>query len=229
LIRLKDDLVSVYESEINGLEFKHQYSAFLDPIMNEIDDDALDVMVSNLEKIINICVSEEVDSHIIRKMVGLRDHIKLDVVRYGFFKKMDVLDASIEKLKTESDKISSDIDGSRKILEALGDEFKDSGRKQSLQIVSVLGIFTTIVLAFTGGLNFLTGSISGIETVDVFKLVLIVLLCGFILYNLVAVLLHVVCVSTGNLKLTFEPKFSNPVFMVNLSIMIFIVIDLIMW
>ncbi|MBR6204368.1 MAG: hypothetical protein IKQ60_04845 [Candidatus Methanomethylophilaceae archaeon] len=87
-------------------------------------------------------------------------------------------------------------------------------------------MFTAIVLTFTGGAGFLTGSISGADNVETFKLVFLLLLCGFVTYNLLLLLLSVVERVAGMKLMTSEEGYKRMVIWFNAIIIIMMMADL---
>lgn len=58
------------------------------------------------------------------------------------------------------------------------------------EYISILGIFASIVLAFVGGITFSSSVLSNINKVSIYKLVLIVDMLGFILMNVIWMLIN---------------------------------------
>lgn len=65
------------------------------------------------------------------------------------------------------------------------------------QSIAILGIFSAVVLAFMGGISFSSAVLQNIQTVSMFRLVITLLLLGFIVCNTIFILLrcilHIVC------------------------------------
>ena len=61
-----------------------------------------------------------------------------------------------------------------------------------LEVVSILAIFAAIVVAFSGGMSILGSALTGMGQVDLQDLAFVVILCGIVLFNTVAFLMHVV-------------------------------------
>ncbi len=71
-------------------------------------------------------------------------------------------------------------------------EARDKAEKLQMHMVAILGIFVAIVMAFAGGLDILSGAISVSGESDLFKVVFVVLLCGMVLFNIFAFLIHMI-------------------------------------
>ena len=61
-----------------------------------------------------------------------------------------------------------------------------------LEVVSILAIFAAIVVAFSGGMSILGSALTGMGQVELQDLAFVVILCGIVLFNTVAFLMHVV-------------------------------------
>lgn len=107
-----------------------------------------------------------------------------------------------------------------------------------------------IVITFSGGMNFIAGALSGMANTSIFKGIIFVLVCGIVLFNTIFVLMYAVCkIIDKNLYVACEldkcdcmHKGKNKcsaiiklrkrlpyVFWFNCLLMVFIVIDLILW
>ena len=56
--------------------------------------------------------------------------------------------------------------------------------KQQREYISILGIFAAVVLAFTGGIAFSTSVLNNINTVSVYRIILVSLIIGLVLINI---------------------------------------------
>lgn len=72
------------------------------------------------------------------------------------------------------------------------DEATDKLKGMQGETVAIISIFSAIILAFSGGLSYLSSAISAVHNSPITKLILTVLVCGFILFNTVFILLYVV-------------------------------------
>lgn len=71
-------------------------------------------------------------------------------------------------------------------------EVNDKAENNMTQVVSVLSIFSAIVIAFQGGTSLLGNAITSLQNVWVYKSVLVSTLCGLILFNLVFLMMYIV-------------------------------------
>ena len=194
---VKDGFKSLYLEKYEGLNFRHKYSTLTEYVRKQRDED-LDVLMTNLRIVMKRCDDEA----LIEKLLKLEDHLSLEISRIASYKQLEESRNTAIELKNGLDAVGSRIskaDGDlndiheniSKVTEDLED-IKSESSKNNIRLVTVLGMFSAIVLTFTGGMAFLSGSLSGIQDVDVLKLTFFILLCGFILYNLILLLLSVI-------------------------------------
>ncbi len=72
------------------------------------------------------------------------------------------------------------------------DKFDEKLETSKVSSITALSIFSAVILAFSGGITFEAGVFKGISDVSAFRLVFIVALTGFILFNTVFALLYLV-------------------------------------
>ncbi len=140
-------------------------------------------------------------------LVDLREYLGRDVkacgerVYSGVFKLSDHVDIEISRIRDrdgmlyELFKNGEDLKAiNRQAVELKKDllEARDKAEKLQMHMVAILGIFAAIVMAFAGGLDILSGAISVSGESDLFKVVFVVLLCGMVLFNIFAFLMHMI-------------------------------------
>lgn len=96
--------------------------------------------------------------------------------------------------------------------------------KQQREYIAILGIFAAIVLAFTGSIVFSTSVLKGINTVSVYRIIMISLIIGLVLINVLFGLFYYVDRLVNGLQKNrkkLKPLlFSNVILCVLLSITI---------
>ena len=88
------------------------------------------------------------------------------------------------KLKT----IETDLPTAKSDL----DTVKNSLSSIHIDIIAVLSIFASIVLTFSGSMTVLGSALTGMQEVHAFKATFFVLLCGFVLGNVIFLMMHLV-------------------------------------
>ncbi|WP_456095508.1 hypothetical protein [Peptostreptococcus sp.] len=103
------------------------------------------------------------------------------------------------------------LDSVKKLEKTLMNNMKDSEK----QYITILGIFASIVLAFTGGIAFSTSVLSNIDKASIYRLVFVTSLLGFILFNTICVMFEFVReINNKSLSLTFKTVFKKPLWMI---------------
>lgn len=126
------------------------------------------------------------------------------------------------------------IDNVKSIVSSSMGDIRDSVYKQLFEkfkgiekeYITILGIFASIVLAFIGGLVFSTSVLQYMKDVSIYRLVLIVVLIGFVLINTINILLRYI------FKLNdrhYEKDLKTPILAINITLGILLVIVIIAW
>lgn len=178
-------------SEIYSDGYRQLYSELF-PILMAIskgDADSLQPLTTNLVSLYRYVGSSkewrEKDSELFGHLLKLSDHVNLEMQR--------MVDRTVneERYQELYDELSDLYDESVKSERRLKKAVKKIKNLQ-LEVVSILAIFAAIVIAFSGGLNILGSAISGIGQVELQDLAFVVILCGIVLFNTIAFLLHAV-------------------------------------
>jgi len=122
----------------------------------------------------------------------LSDHVDIEIHRYrdkqSMYHDLSETDDNVYAL------IDRTTDLERMLSESRG-ELQDAHRaaeKLQMQMVAILGIFAAIVMAFSGGMDLLSGAISVSGDSDIFRVAFVVLLCGIVLFNILAFLMYMI-------------------------------------
>ncbi len=203
----------------------------LDSILKDIDDCNYDTEVPK-ESI------ENLEKHIGK----LADHLQLESIRISRFEIIRHLESKMSQNRIETQKIADKTkmisDESKKIIEKNKTEMKKLNneiKNINTQIVSVIGIFTGIVITIFGSMSLFSSVFSNLDTVSGFKLTLISLIIGFLTFNIIvfmfAAISHLVgkplmVVSKSN---TISNYIKKVFWFVNIVTIIFIVIVSSLW
>lgn len=147
-------------------------------------------------------------------LMSLRDYLKEhpheygESTYYGVFKLSDHVDIEIRRLRdrqnlyyelsgTDDNLVdlydkAKQLEGKLENAESSIEEAQRNSERLQMQMVAILGIFAAIVMAFSGGMDILGGAISISGESDLFRVVFVVLLCGIILFNIFAFLMHMI-------------------------------------
>lgn len=195
------ELVQIYEND----NLRHSYSKITDIVITFLKNknrDKVTLIVEYLDAVLEKAESENQKNTILcNRVLKLIDHINLEVYRYDFYsgiagdsfelsqrieiakqQLMEVYDDctlrdDITNLTNKSSELESTVQRAEKLVDNL-----------NLQLVSVLGIFASIIIAFFGGFSFFTSVFNNIDQ-RMSKIVMVASLVGFIVFNLIVFLI----------------------------------------
>lgn len=197
---LKEHIVSVY-----GNNKRHEYSVITSYIYKRIEPNKdvslnLDQMCFNLRLYIDerFKADFEGDEHkdeYKKCLEKLYDHINLELVRLNYSKSVE--NETFERINNSSKKIQQ--------IDNRANEIQDSINEQRNQYIVILGIFSSIVLAFVSGMSFSNSTLSNMHQVGIHKLILVLcfiaLFFGNILFALFGFIREISGTDTKNNKL----------------------------
>lgn len=185
-------------SEVYSGEYRQLYSELF-PLLMAISDgdaDSLQPLTSNLVSLYRYVGSSEKwkdeDPELFGHLLKLSDHVNLEmqrmVDRTDYEERFSEYEERFNELYVElSDLYKSSAESERKLKKAVR-----KIKNLQLEVVSILAIFAAIVVAFSGGISILGSALTGMGQVELQDLAFVVILCGIVLFNTVAFLMHVV-------------------------------------
>ena len=188
-----ESLENIYSSG-----YRHGYEGILDVIRNiEITHSANDnpsaseddqeinslvLLTANLDNLKEYIREGPYSDTTFNGIVKLSDHVKLEIHRLRDLQEQNnqksQMTRTIQELLAKSEDLAAKVEIAQK-----------NSEKIQIHMVAILGIFAAIVMAFSGGMNILSGSISISGDSDISNVVFAVLLCGIILFNIIAFLI----------------------------------------
>lgn len=192
--RVSEELRHYYDNK--GRHLYSEVSAFL----YKINEEDLDYIYDNIESIHKVLLAydNEHDTKYGIKVLKLEDHIRLEILRAQHLKNTQndnarILIRKMNKLSIESKKytdtfeeINTKYETQRKSIEGLNSE-----------IISIIGIFSAIVITFFGGINFIESVLNSIDKVSKYRLVFAILITGFVMFNTIFMLLNFIAKLTN--------------------------------
>lgn len=155
-----------------------------------------------------------------KPLMKLSDHLNLEIARYNHFvgqneqimeqnTLLTVQNEQITELKKQNQDLQKQLaDATAKLDRANArfnktkDKIKSAETKLGkikisldsihIDIIAVLSIFASIVLTFSGNMTVLGSALTGMQEVHAFKATFFVLLCGFVLGNIIFLLMYLV-------------------------------------
>lgn len=191
--------------------YRHYYNDILSSVIEikESKDGAVEELVQNL-KVLNSgykpCTNKDVLGNPIDISDNLRklfDHVNLDVTRIQYTDNLLQRNSKSEDIKNLFDNFSEADKNMKKIESSFRDVRKKLDNSQN-EYIAILGIFSSVVLAFTGGMAFSSSVLNNINEAPAGKLLLITFVLGFILFSTIYSLLMFVCKMTDK-KTTWKP------------------------
>lgn len=186
-----DRLKKIYISD-----FRHSYSTFF-PFITELtrdgSPDCLDSLSTNLD-LIKECLetNENDDEEFYKRIFKLSDHLNLEIARHTFYSanedKLNDLEKKNQDIKIELDKAKQELSDANKLLE----ETNRKAKSLQSELISVLSIFAAIVITFSGSLSYISSALSGMYNAPLLKTAFFVLLCGFVTFNAIFLLVYLI-------------------------------------
>lgn len=188
---------------------RHSYSD-VSSYLYKMEPGSYEYLIQNLENILN--KTEEDSNEVLQKSIfKLIDHIKLESnreteIQKEYLKQISMQISSvvqktvekyIEKASIKENELNLLIQEQKNQIEL---EFKRQTQeidKINGNLISVLGIFGAIIVAFFGGLNLLGSVLSNIDSVSIYRLSFMAVIVITGLFNIIFLLLHSVGKLTG--------------------------------
>lgn len=200
LIRLKD----IYSDGGGASGFRHHYSEFF-PLVVEIsqnDKYVFDYLLNNLDSICKHAQTTHTNTNdyiFLSSLNKLYDHLNLEIARFIYYYKNESTVKKVaqtaEMMKRQSEQVDANLNTTNERIRQMEEELQNALNKaDSLQseMIAVLSIFSAVVIAFLGGVNFITSAIANLNNVHIYKSAVIVLISGIVLFNCISVLMYLI-------------------------------------
>lgn len=189
--------------------FRHFYSDIF-ACLSLIDADSslgnLDILAQNMQAIKDGYVPTNKDENgklidISKEIIKLYDHTNLDIGRINYTKRIagdtesklahaqDLIDELKQKLDESERARQEAIEQLSQESEKIKVEIHDGQKKMQNEYITILGIFTSIVFAFAGGMTFSSSVLENIDKSSAYRTLAIVFILGIVLINLVWLLI----------------------------------------
>lgn len=209
-------LENLYYAPEGKFAFRHFYSdifSVLCQIQNGDIEGNIDVLGQNLEVLKSGYQSQNLDKDgnlidITRSITKLYDHVSLDIARMHYsdagdrvvsgedsIKKsnesIQLISESLEKLKADNENLTQSNEKLTKINDELTkniNKLSHDMQKTQRDYITILGIFASILAAFFSGIGFSSSVLANFNSGSVYRLILVVLLLGWILFDILTLL-----------------------------------------
>lgn len=197
--------------------FRHYYSDIFSTL-TLIDGDSeigsLEILAQNMQTIKDGYTIENVDNNgnkidIRKEIIKLYDHTNLDIARINYTKTMSNETMSeLVKTKLFSKELEKKVKASEEWvrksqkrtinhIEIMSNDIKKNQKDMQKEYISILGIFASIVLVFTGGMTFSSSVIENIHKASIYRVTIIALIVGFVFINIIWLLMDFIKTITG--------------------------------
>lgn len=193
----------------NEEHFRHYYSDIFSTL-TLIDGDStigsLDILAQNIQAIKDGYIPKNIDENgnaidIRKEIVKLYDHTNLDIARINYTKTMtNETMSELAKNRLLVENLGQNVRQSEDSLKELSNKTINNLEQLSAQVqkrqedmqreyITILGIFASIVLAFTGGIVFSSSVLENIDKPSVYRIALIAFIIGLVFFNLIWILI----------------------------------------
>ena len=139
----------------------------------ELDEQTRGNFATNIESLLQYYLDDKNKVHVDYRKIIIKIYDHFQLVLYQIENVKEIVDKGISETK---DKLDKDMKGMEK------------------DYISILGIFSSVVLAFVGGMAFSTSVLENINAVSIYRLILTVDLLGFVLVNTIYLMLKFILV-----------------------------------
>lgn len=228
----KDILLKNCESYVEDFKaiysdgFRHEYSTITRVLMSINDVQDRDYLPEKIKKINeNI---EDTNTH--EKVSKLWDHVNLENIRLreliNISENVQValeaaknINEQVEASKKEINEINTDIKNARDDLLNTQSNLKKAEKKlkkvqktmkdSTTQSITILSIFAGVVMAFTGGMSYISQALASLNQIGPYRAGAFILLIGVIMFNVIFLLLYMIGKLTGR-YIGSNGKCNNP-------------------
>lgn len=208
LLRLQD----IYQPE-----FRHFYSSIF-AVITEIDGDSrktpserdIVTLQENINVLYSYCIDGDFSEEFKLCLRKLYDHVNLDIARLEYTKRI------VDKINESNTITNENLRGVKAKAEQMQKEY-----------VTILGIFSSIVLTFVAGMFFSSAVLSNIDKTTIYRLVFVMSLIGLMLFNLFHFLLDYIQRINGGVVV--DKGQDSLISGINVFIGIIMFVDFILW
>lgn len=143
----------------------------------------------------------------------LFDHVNLDIARIQYMKKIE-----LQTLESK-DELSN-------VLKS-ANELKQNVDNIQKEYITILGIFSSIVLAFVSGITFSSSVLENIANSNVYRTLAVVIILGFIFLNIINILVQfIISISS---KESTKKKSNTYITYINITLGIIFLLIILAW
>ncbi len=207
-LNVEERIVQLQSIYVN--DFRHYYSEIFGIITVIKNDDKYDLqtLAENIRKVFDGIKYkyelgvDDIDGEFFLKAKKLYDHINLDVARFNYISTVATnLEHKIQKNN------------------------EDLQKELQKDYVTILGIFSAVIVAFVSGMALSTSALNNINNVGIYHLTFVVILLALVLFNLLNLLFDFLRKIN---KISFDSGYSV-IFWINLVLACALGLDIVLW
>lgn len=197
-VKLNEENLENYKNEFEDIysdNYRHEYSQ-VTKVLFSIEEDEGRSFLSSKIKDIRDSIS---DPDIKRRVSKLWDHINLENIRLEQLKRIS---NDANKAFTEVNEVKSQYTDLEEKWEKINKQAKDVDDKikkmdkdidnSTAKSITILGIFSGIVMAFTGGLSFIASALENMSQVSIYRLVLVIIVLSMSIFNIIFMFMYTI-------------------------------------
>lgn len=199
--KLYTDLRYIYKGTGSVVDFHHYYSdIFIELSKLRNEGNAIIIVGDNLNKLYEYCLTKT-DIDLNARVRKFLDHTNLEIARIEYISDIEDKASSVQILDQRLQEISETTEMQKQNV----DKLVNSTDNAYSNFISILGIFSAIVLVFFGGTTVFGNIISSMSNTPIFKCILICLLAGIIVFDIIFMFIYFLAKLLGrSIAATFE-------------------------
>lgn len=178
-----------------GENFRHFYNEIFSTIteIHNQEPAAIDVLGENMRVLYTYCMERD-DNQIKEPIAKLFDHVSLDIARIKYTNAIDRrLKLTGDTLLTQISDANKKIEEAKNTYEGIKDDVEDTSKKINnaySEFVSILGIFSAIVLVFFGGTSIMGNVIGSMKETNIFITLIVTCFAGTIIFDILFMFIY---------------------------------------
>lgn len=191
-----DKLKEIYTVDQTGKSaYRHEYSRIFGK-MKELkgsNPQCLEILGQNIRCVYeSIQENPNISEEFLKSCLKLYDHINLEIARMNYVDNISnqiedstsKLNQNLKEIQTNSERLKEEMEKTKQEAKKL----KSKLEKSQQETITILGIFSAVVLAFMGGMSFSSSVLESMYLTNFYKVAFTCLLIGLVLVNLIYVL-----------------------------------------
>lgn len=169
-------------SQVYADGFRHRYSD-ISAFLGNNSPDVYSSLDNWLTAVSSYAEENDQDGETAPKIIKLLDHIRLEMIRIDRMK-------AVAQYASQSSLINEQIHAIAQETSDMVTVAEEKVKRFHEQSIAILSIFSAVILAFMGGISFSSGVLGSIAQASMFRLIVTILLLGFVLFNSIFILMR---------------------------------------